>query len=401
MSPVYALSAFALALALATPKSRAGQGTSVWTAPADSAVTRRLDYRLLEHALVRYRELAAHRALADLALPPGRTVRPDEPMSSVAQLRARLIALGDLPATTELDAEGRYSGAVVDGVRHFQVRHGLDDDGIIGPRTAMALQVPLAVRVSQIEQAMDRIRLEPATNGRPFITVNVPAFRLFAFEGTDADSTPALDMKVIVGRSVRTPTPPLTGELRYLEFRPYWNVPRSILTKEILPKLRRDSTYLHREQMELVGPDGAVLGDTVNADVLLALKDGRLRVRQRPGGANPLGTVKFVFPNDSDVFLHDTPAKELFVVARRDFSHGCIRLQDARDLAVWAIRGLPGWTADSVDAAMCGPQTRRVALPRTIPVFVEYNAALATADGRVWFPPDVYGRDSVRVNFRP
>ena len=391
MPSVHYLAALVIAAALAA-RSSGGQGRAPPPSTAGSSVTRRLDYRLLERALVKYRVLAADSSLPAVAMPSGRVWRPGDPLSVVSQLRERLIAYGDLSDTAVAESGDHYTGAVVEGVRRFQLRHGLEDDGIIGPRTLAELKFPLALRVRQIEESLESIRQEPTTNGSPFVTVNVPAFRLFAFDGTEADTAPALDMKVIVGRSIRTPTPTLAKQLRYLEFWPYWNVPRSILVKEILPKLRRDPSYLHRENMELVGEGGGVLGDAATTDVMLALKAGRLRVRQRPGASNPLGAVKFVIPNDSNVFLHDTPNKELFSAARRDFSHGCIRLQHARALAIWVTRGLPGWTEDSVDVALAGPASRRVTLPRTIPVFVEYNVALATADGRVWFLPDVYGR---------
>lgn len=368
---------------------------------ADSTFTRRLDYRLLVRALARYRLLAADSAIPAFATPSSRVVRPGDSLAMVSQLRARLIALGDLAVTAASNSDGRYAEPVVGAVRRFQERHGLDDDGIIGPLTRTALQFPLALRVPQIERSLERIRQEPPMDNGPFITVNVPAYRLFAFDGTDMDSVPAFDMKVIVGRAVRTPTPTLVEQLRYLEFWPYWNVPRSILVKEIIPKLRRDSAYLHRENMELVGQGDAVLGDAVTPAVIGALRAGRLRVRQRPGAANPLGLVKFVIPNESNVYLHDTPNKALFSMVRRDFSHGCIRLEDARDLATWVMKGHPAWNEDSVAAAMAGPGTRRVAVPRTIPVLVEYNTVLATADGRVWFLPDVYGRDSDALNKRP
>jgi L,D-transpeptidase YcbB len=400
VSRIHALTVLAFALALATPQTGAGQEAAACAPAADGSVAQRLDFRLLERALTRYRVLAADASLLAIAS-PGRTVRPGDSWEMVSRLRVHLIAFGDLSATTELESRTLYHGELVEGVRRFQLRHGLPDDGIIGPATLAALQAPLTLRVSQIERALERMRAEPSTSGGPFITVNVPAYRLFAFDGADADSAPALDMRVIVGRSIRTPTPSLNKELRYLEFQPYWNVPRSILVKEIIPAIRRDSTYLRREAMELVGEHGEILGDSGTAETLRALRGGSLRVRQRPGASNPLGTVKFVIPNDSNVFLHDTPNKALFSLTRRDFSHGCIRLQDARDLAIWVMRGKAGWTDDSVTAAMAGRMNRLVPAPRTIPVFVEYSVALATADGRVWFPPDVYGRDSVKTHIRP
>ena len=353
----------------------------------------RLDYRLLERALTRYRVLAADASIPPFATPSRLPVRPGDSLATAPQLRARLTALGDFVGDAESDRGGRYAGTLVDAVRRFQLRHGLDGDGVIGAKTIEALQVPLSARVSQIELSLDHIRRESPTGGGPFITVNAAAFRLFAYEGSASDSAPALDMKVIVGRAVRTPTPTLVGTLRYLEFHPYWNVPRSILVREIIPRLRRDPAWLRRESMELVGEGDAALGDSVTPAVVDALRAGRLRVRQRPGGSNPLGAVKFDFPNDSDIYLHDTPSKSLFSQARRDFSHGCIRLASARDLARWVMRGAPAWNDDSLDAAIADPATRRVAVPGAIPVYVGYNTVLATADGRVWFLPDVYGRD--------
>ena len=374
------------------------QGTAPLTAPSgsvvDTGIARRLDYRLLVRALERYRRLANDRAIPAFATPTSRAVRPGDSLATVRPLRQRLLALGDLTDSAAYGPSGRYAGPVVDAVRRFQLRHGLNDDGVIGAKTVAALQYPLSTRLVQIEQSLDRMRREPPIDGGPFITVNAAAFRLFAFEGTGTDSVPAIEMRVIVGRAVRTPTPILTGPLRYLEFHPYWNVPRSILVKEILPKLRRNAGWLHRESMELVRPDDVVLGDAVTDEVIDALRAGRLRVRQRPGGANPLGLVKFDFLNDSNIYLHDTPSKSLFVEMRRDFSHGCIRLEDARDLARWVMRGSPAWNDDSLRAALASPVTRRVSVPRAIPVHVGYSTVLATSDGRVWFLPDVYDRDS-------
>ncbi|HUX34436.1 MAG TPA: L,D-transpeptidase family protein, partial [Gemmatimonadaceae bacterium] len=364
----------------------------------DTLVTRRPDYRLLVHALARYRALAADTTIPAFPTPRAMPVRPGDSLAAIAALRARLIALGDLDRAADPATGDRYAGALVDGVRRFQRRHGLDPDGILGAATLTALQTPLALRVREIELSLDRTRAEPPVDSGPYIVVNVPAFRLFAWNAWDGDTVPALDMRAIVGKAVRTPTPTLVNQLRYLDFWPEWNVPRSILVNEILPILRRDSLYLHREHMELVGRGDVVLGDKVSPAAIKALTAGALRVRQRRGPTNPLGRVKFVIPNDSNIYLHDTPNKALFERARRDFSHGCIRLEHARELAIWAMRDHSGWDADSVDAAMARPQFRRVTLPRTIPVVMEYNTAMATADGTVWFLPDVYHRDRAILN---
>ncbi len=359
--------------------------------PVDALEARRPDFRYLSRARDRYRVLAADPSIPAFPTPPALPVRPGDSLPSSAALRLRLSALGDLSAEAAASAGLRYEEPVVGAVRRFQRRHGLADDGIIGPGTLMELQTPLDFRVRQIEAAMDRIRLEPPVASGPLIIVNVAAFRLFAYSGVAGDTVPTLGMRAIVGRAVRTPTPMLYEQLRYVDFRPQWNVPRSILVNEVIPKLRRDSMYLRREDMELIDAHDVARGDDATPDAIDALAAGTLRVRQRRGPRNPLGLVKFVIPNDSDIYLHDTPDKHLFAGARRDFSHGCIRLEKARELAVWILANVRGWDADSVDAAMAGPGFRRMTLPRPIPVILEYNTAMATEDGVVWFLPDLYG----------
>jgi murein L,D-transpeptidase YcbB/YkuD len=263
---------------------------------------------------------------------------------------------------------------------------------VIGPATQEALRVPLAWRVRQVELALERLRWLPPLRGRA-LAVNVPAFHLFGFDSAGVVGGSQIDMRVVVGRALDTRTPMLLEEMKYVEFRPYWNVPRSIVVKEILPQLRRQPDYLRRNRMELVGPRGAVLGDEVTADVLRRLARGELRIRQRPGPDNALGTLKFVFPNSSDIYLHATPAAQLFSRSRRDFSHGCIRVQDPEGLAAWVLRDEPGWTRDSIRAAMSGTRTFRMPLTRPLPVAVVYTTVAAWPDGRASFYEDIYGHD--------
>ncbi len=368
----------------------------------DVLVARRPDYRALIHALARYRALAADTTIPEFPAVAMLPVRPGDSLPTIELLRARLAALGDLDSSAAVspgDSSTRYAGAIVEGVRRFQRRHGLADDGIIGPETVAQLQTPLAARAAQIESALARIRREPAVPRGPYVVVNVPAFRLLAFDGADDDTGPALDMKVIVGKAGTNETPSMHEELRYLDFWPYWDVPRSILMKEILPVLSRDSAYLQRQDMELVAvPGDSAVGDTVSPDVLDALRAGALRLRQRRGPTNALGRVKFVIPNDSNIYLHDTPDKSLFGRERRDLSHGCIRVENARALAIWALRGRAAWTSDSVDTALAGPEFRRVALPRPIPVIIEYVTVMANHAGTVWFAPDIYRREGETLN---
>ena len=359
---------------------------------------RRPDYRALERALTRYDTLVADSTIPEFPTPDRLPVAPGESLATATALRTRLAALGDLDRWAAADPDPWYSGELVDAVRRFQERHGLDADGIIGPATLTQLQTPLRDRVTQIEAALLRIRHEPVVDSGRFIIVNVPAFTLFAYDDGARDTPPALVMKVIAGRAGRLSTPSLAVKVQYLDFWPDWNVPRSILTREIIPLLRTDTTYLQRHDMELMQGRDMALGDTVTPAVIEQLEAGRLWVRQRRGPGNPLGRVKFVMPNDSNVYLHDTPDKSLFALARRDLSHGCIRVERARDLAIWAMRERQDWNTDSVDVALTGPDFRRVMLPRPIPVLVEYVTVVAMPDGTVRFVPDIYGRDSVPAN---
>ena len=350
-----------------------------------------MQYRNLRAALARYRTLADDSGLG--AVPTVPVVRPGDAYAGAAALARKLAALGDLSATAPLPGESRYAGELVEAVRRFQTRHGLKADGVIGQATFAALNTPLALRVRQLELALERLRWLPPVRGQRAIVVNIPSFRLFAFDSVGAAGGPALQMRVIVGRALNTRTPVLAEQLRYLEFQPYWNVPRSILLGEILPQLRRRAGYLRAQGMELVGPKDRVLGDSLGPAVLQRLLDGELRVRQRPGPRNPLGRVKFVFPNAADVYLHGTPDTTLFERERRDFSHGCIRVERPDELAAWALGDHPGWPRDSVMAALAATPTRRALLTRPIPVILLYATAVAIPGVGVAFYDDLYGHD--------
>ncbi len=352
------------------------------------------EYADLRTALARYRALAADATIATVHTPGALPVHPGDSLAGAAALRGRLVRLGDMPAGAAADTTTRYDSALVAAVRRFQQRHGLQDDGVIGRETLTALQAPLSARVRQVVLAMERVRRQPRLTSGRVIVVNVPAFRLYAYDSVTEGAAPSFETRVIVGRAHRTQTPTITEQLRYLDFWPYWNVPRSIQVGEIVPQLRKDSLYLRKQRMEVVGPKDRPLGDGVTAEVLRGLVSGTLRVRQKPGPGSALGRVKFVIPNDSSIYLHDTPDKSLFARARRDLSHGCIRVEKPRELAAWVLRDRPEWSEDSLARALAGPAFRRVMLARPIQVIVEYNTAIVAADGNVWFLPDVYGRDA-------
>lgn len=348
-------------------------------------------YRNLRIHLARYRRLAADTSL--VPLPADRMVRPGEPYPAMGALRRRLIAVGDLAPAAAGDSGNVYTGAVVEAVRRFQLRHALEPDGVIGRGTLAALNVPFASRVEQIELALERLRALPLIGRQRFVVVNIPGFQLFAFDSVGGTGAPALQMKVVTGKALDTRTPLLFEELRYVEFWPYWNVPSSILVKEILPTLRRRPSYLIANQMELVGPREVVLGDAVTPQVLRRLAAGELGVRQRPGPRNALGLAKFVFPNAANVYMHGTPQTELFARTRRDFSHGCIRLEDPAALAAWVLQDQPAWSRAAIEAAMAAGVNTRVLLTRPMPVIVFYTTAVAAPDGTLRFYEDVYGHD--------
>jgi len=353
-------------------------------------------YTLLKQTLARYRQLAARSDLPKLAQLPPRPVKPGDPFPDAAAVRQLLVVLGDLRADDPaVDGEPRLDGALVSGLKRFQARHGLTTDGGLGLTTYEALTVPLAARVRQIELSLERWRWLPPFDSPPII-VNIPQFRLFAFQSTTDRAAGLLQMDVIVGKAFpHTRTPVFTEDMRYVIFRPYWDVPRSITEHEELARIRSNPAYLEKQQLEIVaGPDDSATALPPTAENLDALAAGELRLRQRPGPENALGLVKFMLPNAYNVYLHSTPAHRLFGESRRAFSHGCIRVSDPVALAAYVLRDTPGnWTPAAIEAAMNGAQPQQVKLAKPIRVMILYTTALATEAGPVLFFDDIYGYD--------
>lgn len=351
-------------------------------------------YHAVVRELARYRQLAAGATRFEMT-EPDVSIKPGASFPHAPALRAWLVALGDLPPDTPALESDVYDDALVGGVERFQRRHGLEADGVIGRRTAAALGVPLARRVHQLALALERLRWLPHLTGESFIAVNIPMFRLWGWDEVRPGGSPAFSMNVIVGRALDTETPLLVEHMRYVTFRPYWNVPPSITRGEILPQLERDAGYLDRQNMEIVSgwTDEATRVEPTPEN-LARLREGRLRVRQRPGPGNSLGLVKFSFPNDDNIFIHGTPAPHLFGRARRDFSHGCVRAEDPLTLARWVLRDQPEWTRERMLAAMNGDRPLRVNLTRPLPVILFYlTAVVMPEDGSVHFAEDIYGHD--------
>jgi len=378
-------------------------------------------YGLLKAALLRYRALATDPTLTQLPALGRRALHVGDLYAGSPALRRLLLALGDIPATASpalpslpslpaspaspappaqavqaaLADDLHLDSTLCDGLKRFQLRHGLPADGVLSAATYLALTTPLSQRVRQIELTLERWRWLPAFDSPPII-VNIPEFRLFAFRSVEDRVADILQMAVIVGQTYpRTRTPVFVGDMRYVIFRPYWDVPRSITVREMLPKIQANSAFLEHNHLEIVrgeGDDGTVMSPT--PEDIAALATGKLRLRQQPGDDNALGLVKFMFPNVHNVYLHSTPAHQLFAQSRRAFSHGCIRVSDPAALAAYVLRSAEGsWDAQRIDAAMHGPKSSRVELRKPIRVMILYATAQAMEAGPVEFFDDIYGHD--------
>lgn len=349
-------------------------------------------YKRTEAALDHYLELAAQgdgSAIPEVT----KSIAPGDPYSGTPQLAQRLKLLGDLSPTAAGAAESHlYSGELVAAVERFQTRHGLTPDGKLGKETIRQLNVSLATRVRQLQDALERWRWLPPSFPQPPVVVNIPEFALRAF---GPNQTVALTMNVVVGKAVRNQTPVFAKDMRYIVFRPYWNVPRSIVRGEIIPAIVKNRNYIAAKGFEVTDMDGKpVTSGAINDAVLAQLRAGKLTVRQKPGPNNALGLIKFIFPNAHDVYLHSTPAPQLFTQSRRDFSHGCIRVQKPAELAAWILRNQPPWNLEKVQAAMqSGADNQQVNLATPVPVLILYVTAVVEEDGSVHFFDDIYGHD--------
>jgi murein L,D-transpeptidase YcbB/YkuD len=328
------------------------------------------EYMALGKALQQFRAIAARGDWP--RVPAGKAAKPGQPDAAprLAALRARLAAEGiTAPAA---GAPTVYDAGLAGAVARFQARHGIAVDSALGTETVNALNVPVAYRLGQIAANMERHRWMPRSLPDRYVYVNVPAFHLEAFDG----GKPTLEMKVIVGQEYEDKaTPVFADSMETVVFRPYWNITPDIQAKEVGPKAAADPGYLAANDMEYYS-DG-----------------GTQRIRQKPGPRNSLGFVKFLFPNDFNIYLHDTPNHELFEKDVRAFSHGCIRVEKPAELAQWAL----GWDAGKVQQAMqSGPDNTPVKVPRKIPVFIIYGTAYER-DGQLWFGNDLYHRDDALV----
>lgn len=316
-----------------------------------------------------------------LAVESGPTLEPGSSGERVERLRTRLGLDADTP-TPDI-----YDDTLRQAVEDYQSTHGLEADGIAGRRTLRHLDVSIEARIEQLKANLKRWRQMPVPDAGTYVHVNIPDYKLEFVRAGQAN----LSMRVIVGGK-RNQTPIFSDSIEYLVFKPYWHVPRSITVRELLPKIAADRDYLIREGFEIVGSDGVVSPESIDFTQLDAA-NFPYRLRQRPGSKNSLGLVKFIFPNDFSVYLHDTPADSLFTRSRRALSHGCVRVEYPEQLATAILDGMPAWSGERVQSAMHGNRPDYVALNEPVPVFITYLTAASTEDGKVRFFDDVYGRD--------
>jgi murein L,D-transpeptidase YcbB/YkuD len=349
-------------------------------------------YQRLRDALQHYIELekSADRGKVD---DPGR-LSPGSRYTDIANLAARLRLLGDLPeSATVAPDEKFYQGALVDAVKHFQQRHGFPPNGELDSGTVAEMNMPLSDRVEQMRMALERFRWLPYEFKQPPIVVNIPEFRLYGFnEGNEL----AFTMNVNVGDQYDFQTPMFENYIRYIVFRPYWYPPLGILRSEILPPLKEDPS-LEDNDLELVSASGQVIRTgNVTPAMLQQVRAGKLTVRQPPGPDNAMGLVKFIFPNEYHVYIHDTPVSvHMFSDTERMFSHGCIHVQEPAKLAAWLLRNTPGWDLERVQYAMHkGKDNVRVNLAFPIPVLIVYDTAVVEENGEIHFFQDIYGHDA-------
>jgi L,D-transpeptidase YcbB len=368
---------------------RAALSQDGFPAMLESLRPRQKEYRELIDALADQREVLQNGGWP--RVPAGKELKRGDRGTRVVALRERLRATGELDAPA--DAEPVYDDDVAEAVARFQTRHGLEVDSSVGLATLAAINVPVEARIRQIELNLDRYRWLPDEFEDRYVLVNVPDYRLHAYDRRRQ----VFEQRVIVGEEYRNATPVFADSMTSLVFRPEWNVPSSILVNEMLPKLREDIYDLARQDLEVVDTEGdSLVRDPSSIDWDdVDSSDLRYRVRQKPGPSNSLGLLKFMFPNRFNIYLHDTPARELFDQPVRTLSHGCVRIEHPVQLADFALAGQDGWDERKIREAMgdsTAGKSRTVPLERPVPVYLLYLTAFVR-EGELHFRSDPYGKD--------
>ena len=361
--------------------------SAAFDAQLDARIPHLPVYHKLRDALAKY--VAIREAGGWPAIPAGPTLKPGMQDERVPLVRQRLLVTGDLgvdaAVSDALEFDSELEGAVV----HFQQRHGLDTDGFIGKGTLAAMNVPVDARIDQIRVNLDRARWVSQDIPKTFVIVDIAGFNARLFR----DGEVVWDEPAQVGKTYRK-TPVFRDDMTYLELNPTWTIPPTILAKDILPKLKKDPSYLQTKNMQVLTRDGKVVDPNSIDWSSISARGFPYIIRQTPGPHNALGRVKFMFPNPHFVYLHDTPSKELFNRSSRAFSSGCIRVKNPYRLAELLLQDENNWSREKIEAAIDSVKQQRVSLSEPVPVLILYWTVNIGADGTVYFKDDIYQRDA-------
>jgi murein L,D-transpeptidase YcbB/YkuD len=351
-------------------------------------------YSALKQAFAKYKKLLEEKGEWP-QLPADLTIKAGDSTQYVSTLRERLAADGYFESPEPDSIKQVYDSTLVKAVMLYQTKNGLEPDGVVGGKTLEMFNTPLKQRIDQLQLNLERMRWSGERPDGRYLLVNVPQYMLYIYEGDKK----AMEMKVIVGEAYKSGTPLFSDTMEYIVFSPTWTVPNSIATEEMLPKLKKDPSYLSKNNFILYegwDENAAELNAaSINWNKVSADKFP-YRIVQQPGEHNSLGNIKFMFPNDLDIYLHDTPADYLFKRAERDFSHGCIRVERPADLAVYLLED-PSWNKTRIEESMQLPEPENVKLKEKIPVILDYRTAWVDDDGRVTFAKDIYGHDQKQM----
>jgi murein L,D-transpeptidase YcbB/YkuD len=325
-------------------------------------------YRRLKKELIHYMKIKENGGWKSTTVEKARTYRPGDSSLVIKQVKSRLAFTtgGKMVDTTSF-----YNNELLSQIKLTQKSFGLKEDGIINTALLTELNVPVAVRITQLLINLERMRWLPVQPSGEFIGVNIPEFRLHFFEG----ERKIFSIDIVVGQAAHN-TVIFADKLKFVVFSPYWNIPPSIVRKEIVPAIRKNGNYLSKNNMERTG-----------------YTDGLPVIRQKPGGANALGRVKFLFPNSYNIYFHDTPARSLFEEDARAFSHGCMRLAEPVKLATYLLRNQPEWTTQKMNEALNASTEKWVTLKQEVPVFITYFTAWVDSNGLLNFRKDIYAHD--------
>ncbi len=325
-------------------------------------------YQLLKKELVHYYDVEKNGGWQTITIPKRKKYRQNDSSLTIKQVKQRLQAIGEYGLT---DTSKRFTKGFLPAVKKTQKRFGFRQNGIIDTALIRELNVPIKDRIEQVLINMERMRWMPKEKDINYIVANIPEFKLHVFDSGKM----VFDMNIVVGKT-GTSTVVFSDELKYIVFSPYWNIPTSIVRGEIQPAMERNPNYLASKNMEQTG-----------------ITNGLPVIRQKPGGSNSLGRVKFIFPNNYNIYFHDTPAKSLFAREKRAFSHGCIRLAEPKKMAEYLLRHQPEWTTEKISEAMRTDKEKWVTLKDPVPVFISYFTAWVDNEGLLNFREDIYGHD--------